>query len=90
MWRTLADMLGDGSMVLRVYMVGMKLTRGSVEGGESLKFCDEGELCMANTWFKKEQRKMACRMGGGEAEIDFVLVGKNNRRRLKDVKAILW
>ena len=29
-------------------------------------------------------------MGGNETEIDFVLVGKNNRKYLKDVKAIPW
>ena len=27
-------------------------------------------------------------MGGNETEIDFVLVGKNNRKYLKDVKTI--
>ena len=43
------------------------------------------------TWFeKKEQRKIAYSMGGNETEIDFVLVSKNNRKYLKDVKAILW
>ena len=29
-------------------------------------------------------------MGGNETEIDFVLVDKNNRKHLKDVKAIPW
>ena len=29
-------------------------------------------------------------MGGNETEIDFVLVGKNNGKYLKDVKAIPW
>ena len=46
---------------------------------------------MVNTWFeKKEQRKITCSMGGNETEIDFVLVGKNNRKYLKDGKAIPW
>ena len=29
-------------------------------------------------------------MSGNETEIDFVLVGKNNTKYLKDIKAILW
>ena len=29
-------------------------------------------------------------MGGNETEIDFVLVGKNNTKYSKDVKAIPW
>ena len=29
-------------------------------------------------------------MGGNETAIDFVLVSKNNRKYLKDVKAIPW
>ena len=46
---------------------------------------------MANTWFeKKEQKKITYSMGGNETEIDFVLVDKNNKKYLKDVKAIPW
>ena len=46
---------------------------------------------MANTWFeKKEQKKITYGMGGNKTEIDFVLVSKNNRKYLKDVKAIPW
>ena len=46
---------------------------------------------MANTWFeKKQQRKITCSTGGNETESDFILVGKNNTKYLKDVKAIPW
>ena len=46
---------------------------------------------MANAWFKKKnQRKITYSMSRNETEIDFVLVGKNNREYLKDVKAICW
>ena len=46
---------------------------------------------MANTWFeKKEQRKITYSLDGNETEIDFVLVGKNNRQYLKNMKAIPW
>ena len=45
---------------------------------------------MVNTWFeKKDQRKVTySSMGENETEIDFVLVGKNNRKYLKNVKDI--
>ena len=46
---------------------------------------------MANTWFeKKEERKIAYSIDGNKTEIDFALVGKNNRKYLKEVKAIPW
>ena len=45
---------------------------------------------MANIWFKKEQRKLTYSMGKNETEIDFELVGKNNKKYLKGVKAIPW
>ena len=54
-----------------------------------LKFCDEKELCVANTWFRKgENRKVMYSGGGNESEIDFVLVSKENRKYLRDVKVI--
>ena len=44
---------------------------------------------MANTWFRKgEKRKVTYSAGGNESEIDFVLVGKGNRKYLRDVKVI--
>ena len=68
---------------------GYGISKKNVEGRRLLKFCDEKELCVANTWFeKKEQSKIAYSMGGNETEVDFVLVGKNNRKYLKDVKTI--
>ena len=69
---------------------GYGIGKRNVEG-RRLEFCDEKELCVANTWFeKKEQRKITCSMGGNKTEIDFVLVGKNNKKYLKNVKAIPW
>ena len=42
-----------------------------------LEFCLEKELCMSNTWFKREEkRKVTFRMGENETEIDFVLMKK--------------
>ena len=68
---------------------GYGIGKRNVEGRRLLEFCDEKELWVANTWFeKKEQRKITYSMIRNETEIDFVLVGRNNRKYLKDVKAI--
>ena len=56
-----------------------------------LEFCDERELCVAHTWFKKtDKRKITFKSGNNESEIDFILVNKGNRKHLKEVKVILW
>ena len=48
-----------------------------------IEFCDEKELCVANTWFRKgEKRKVT---GENESENDFVLVGRGNRKYLRDL-----
>ena len=61
----------------------------NAEGRLLLEFCDGKELCVANTWFKKEEkRKVTFSAGGNETEIDFVLVGKASRKYLRDVKVI--
>ena len=70
---------------------GYGIGKRNVEGKRQLEFCDQKELCVTNTWFdKKEQRRITYSMGGNEMKIDFVLVGKNNRKYLKDMKAISW
>ena len=57
--------------------------------GKMLEFCDEKELCVANTWFRKgEKRKVTYSAGENESEIDFVPVGKGNRKYPRDVKVI--
>ena len=54
-----------------------------------LDFCDQKELCVANTWFKKkDKRKDTYSSGGNDAQIDFVLIGKEKRKYLRDVKVI--
>ena len=78
-------------MVLR--MIGVhdrhRIGKRNVEERRLLEFCDEKELCEVNTWFeKKEQIKIAYNIGGNEIEIDFVLVDKNNRKYLRNVRAI--
>ena len=61
------------------------------EGRRLLEFCMEKELCVANTWFKKNEKNKITYSGGEhQTEIDFVLVGKQNRKYIKDVKVIPW
>ena len=56
-----------------------------------LEFCDERELCVANTWFKKtDKKKITYSARGCGTEIDFVLVGKKYRKYVRDVKVIPW
>ena len=69
---------------------GYGIGKRNVKGRRPLEFCDEKELCVANTWFENEQRKITCSMGRNVTAIDFVLIGKNKRKYLKDVKAISW
>ena len=61
----------------------------NVEGKMLLEFCDEKELYVANTWFRKgEKRKVTYSAGENDLEIGFLLVGKGNREHLIDVKVI--
>ena len=54
-----------------------------------LDFCDQKELCVANSWFKKkDKRKVTYSLGGNDIEIDFVLGGKEKRKYSRDVKVI--
>ena len=69
---------------------GYEIGKRNVEGRRLHKFCNEKELCVANTWFEKEQKKIICCADGNRTEIDFVLVGKNNKSYLKNVKVIPW
>ena len=65
----------------------------NVKGKMLLEFCDEKELCVANTWFRKgEKRNVTYSAWGNRTEIDVVLVGKENRKYLRDVKVIpgIW
>ena len=44
---------------------------------------------MANTWFKKtNKRKITFKSGNNESKIDFILVSEENRKFVKDVKVI--
>ena len=56
---------------------GNGICQRNAEGRMLLEFCDERELCVANTWFKKtDKRKITFKSGNNESEIDFILVSK--------------
>ena len=65
----------------------MELSEQNLETRMLLKFCNQKNL-WAITWFKK--KKMTYSSGGYETEINFVLVEKERRKFLKDVKVIFW
>ena len=62
--------------VLKVYRGG-GIGKENAEGRKLLEFCDERQLCVANTWFyKTEKKKITLALVDGK-QIDFVLVEKN-------------
>ena len=68
---------------------GYGIGKRNSEGRMLLDFCDQKALCVANTWYKKKgRRKVTYSSGGNDTEIDFVLVGNNNRKYIRDVKVI--
>ena len=70
---------------------GNGIGKRNAEGKRLLEFCDEKELCVANTWFKKtDKRKFTYSAGGCETEIDFVLVKEKYRKYIRDVKVNPW
>uniref|UniRef100_A0A0L8HKL2 Endonuclease/exonuclease/phosphatase domain-containing protein n=1 Tax=Octopus bimaculoides TaxID=37653 RepID=A0A0L8HKL2_OCTBM len=64
---------------------GNRIGERNMEGRMLLEFCDE-ELCVVNTWFRKtKKRKINFSVGGKDTVIDFMLVGMENRKYLRDV-----
>ena len=62
---------------------GYGIGKINAEGRMFLDFCDHKELCVANTWIKKkDKKKVTYSSGGNDIEIDFVLVGKEKRKLL--------
>ena len=70
---------------------GNGIGKRNAAGRRLLEFCDKGELCVANTWFMKaDKRKIRFKSGNNESEIDFILVSEKDKKNLKDVKVISW
>ena len=68
---------------------GYGIGKINAEGRMLLDFCDQKELCVANTWYeKKDKRKVTYSSGGNDTVIDFVQVGKEKRKYLRDRKVI--
>ena len=60
---------------------GYGIRKRNAEGRMLLDLCDQKELCVGNTWFKKkDKRKVTISSDGNDTEIDFVLVGKEKRK----------
>lgn len=66
---------------------GFSIGRRNDEGRSLLEFCAEADLVVMNSWFKNE-KKATFRSGGAETEIDFMLVGKSWRKKIRNVKVI--
>ena len=67
------------------YGVGQR----NLDGSMLLEFSLVKELCVSNTWFKREEKmKATFRMGENVTEIDFLLIKKEHRQFIKKVKAI--
>ena len=90
--------LGDFNERVGKEIEGFEGVHGEYEIGERnakgrmlLEFCAEKELCVANTWFQKRHNtKVTFKAGEFATEIDFVLIGKEQRKYLKDIKNIPW
>ena len=74
-------------MARHIYGFDVVMQR-NVEVGMLLKFCLGMELCVSNTSFKRGGRKVTFRMGENEAEIDIVLIRKEHRWCLRNMKVI--
>ena len=67
---------------------GYGIGKRNAEGRTLLDICDHKELSVANTWNKKNKRKVTCSLGGNDTKTNFVLIGKKRRKHLRDVKVI--
>ena len=70
---------------------GHGIGKRNAEERSLLDFCDQKEFCVANTWFKKkDKRNMTYSSGGNDTEIDFVLVGKEKEEVSKRCESYPW
>ena len=67
---------------------GNGISKTFAEGRRLLEFCDEKELCVANTWFyNTNKRKITYNAGECETEIDFVLMRRKIQKVYKGCKS---
>ena len=59
---------------------GIRIGKRNAKERMQLEFCNKRELCVANTWFKKtDKRKTMFKFGNNESENDFILVSKKQK-----------
>ena len=66
---------------------GFNIGTRNREGRRLLEFCAESNLVVGNTWFMN-RRKVMFHSGDAETQIDFMLVAKEWRKRIQNVKVI--
>ena len=58
---------------------GFGVGQRNLEGRMLLEFCLQKELCVSNTWLKREEkRRVIFRMGEKETKIDFMQINKEH------------
>ena len=66
---------------------GFSIGTQNREGRRLLEFCAESNMVVGNTWFKN-RRKAKFQSGDVETQIDFMLVAKEWRKKIQNVKVI--
>ena len=66
---------------------GFSIGTRNREGRRLLEFCAESSMVVGNTWFKN-RRKATFQSGDAETQIDFMLVAKEWRKKIQNVKVI--
>ena len=68
---------------------GCGFGKRNVEGEMILEFADALNFAVANTWFKKEEKRLITYESGGcRTVVDYILVRKCERKMIRDVKVI--
>ncbi len=71
--------------VLGPHSIGSK----NAEGEALLELCLRNKMCVVNTWFEKqESHKVTYRSGSAKSQIDFILVRKQDMKKITDCKVI--
>ena len=68
---------------------GMGYGTRNGEGERILEFCDAMGLMLCNTFFKKDENKLVTYSSGGrKSMIDYIMVKRQDRAKVKDVKVL--
>ena len=73
-------MFAETLMDSRRFTEDLALAEKNQEGRMLLQFCDAKHICIAETWFRKaDKRKITFGPGCNKREIDFCIIGKVDR-----------